>query len=172
MKYKAIVNNNKHIDIEFDTSEGSAIHGHSILVNGEKKDIHLVKLSENMYQLIYNGQVFLGELSQKEGNYIVRFKDELLEIELLDEKKLLIERMGIKAPEKKTSGQIKSPMPGLVVELSVKVGDEVKQGEGLLVLEAMKMQNEIKSPIDGVVQEIAIKENEPVEKNQLLLKIG
>ncbi len=171
MKYKAIVNKSKPINIEFDSSEGSSIHGHSILVDGQKKDIHLVKLSENMYQLIFDGKTYIGEVNLKGDDFTVRFKEELLEIELLDEKNLLIERLGIKSMAKKTSGQIKSPMPGLVVELNVQVGDEVKKDQGLLVLEAMKMQNEIKSPLDGKIKAIAINVNEPVEKNQLLLTI-
>ncbi len=171
MKYKATVNDNKPINIEFDASEGSSIHGHTILVDGQQKHIHLVKLSEKLYQLIYNGKVFIGEVTQKGSDFTVRFKDELMQIELLDEKNMLIERMGIKSSKNKSSGQIKSPMPGLVVELNVRKGDVVKQGQGLLVLEAMKMQNEIKAPMDGEVKDIAIKVNEPVEKNQLLLTI-
>jgi biotin carboxyl carrier protein len=55
-------------------------------------------------------------------------------------------------------------MPGLVVKLSVSVGESVKKGQGLLILEAMKMQNEIKSPMDGVVKEIKVSEKQAVEK--------
>ena len=64
---------------------------------------------------------------------------------------------------------LKAPMPGLVLSIDVEVGKEVKKGDALLILEAMKMENVIKSPTDGVIKSIAVKTSQAVEKNQLLL---
>ena len=61
-------------------------------------------------------------------------------------------------------------MPGLVLSIMVRVGDSVKKGQGLMVLEAMKMENIIKSPSDGIVKSIYIKKSDAVEKNQVLIK--
>ena len=66
---------------------------------------------------------------------------------------------------------VKSPMPGLVTTIEVKVGDQVEPGTGLLVLEAMKMENEIKSSVRGKIKSIEIKEKMVIEKNQVLISI-
>jgi len=65
--------------------------------------------------------------------------------------------------------QVKAPMPGLVLSTLVTVGDEVKKGDSLLVLEAMKMENMIKSPTDGIVKSITVKSGDKVEKNEVLV---
>ncbi|MBK7630032.1 MAG: hypothetical protein IPJ23_04895 [Ignavibacteriales bacterium] len=59
---------------------------------------------------------------------------------------------------------IKSPMPGLVLKILKKVGEKIKKGETVMILEAMKMENEIKSNIDGTIAEIFVAEGKPVEK--------
>ena len=64
--------------------------------------------------------------------------------------------------------QILAPMPGKVVRLLVKAGDEVKAGQGLLVVEAMKMQNEVRSPKTGKVERLLAKEGQPVNAGEIL----
>ena len=64
---------------------------------------------------------------------------------------------------------LKAPMPGLVLDIEVREGEQVKKGDALLILEAMKMENVIKSPSDGVIKKIAVNKGEAVEKNQLIL---
>jgi biotin carboxyl carrier protein len=77
------------------------------------------------------------------------------------------------APRARDSGphKIKSPMPGKVVKVLVKVGDEVKSGQGVAVVEAMKMENELRSPRDGVVKETPAQEGQAVEAGQTLVTI-
>ncbi|HEY4196679.1 MAG TPA: acetyl-CoA carboxylase biotin carboxyl carrier protein subunit, partial [Mucilaginibacter sp.] len=65
--------------------------------------------------------------------------------------------------------EIKAPMPGLVLKLFVEEGSEVKKGENLFILEAMKMENIIKSPADVTVKTVKIKPGDKVEKGQVLL---
>ena len=72
------------------------------------------------------------------------------------------------APPKAAASSVQSPMPGKVVKLLVAVGDEVKAGQGVVVVEAMKMENELKSPRDGKVKAISVKEGQPVEAGQSL----
>ena len=67
--------------------------------------------------------------------------------------------------------QILSPMPGKVVRLMVATGDEVKHGQGVIVIEAMKMQNELKSPKDGIVSQVAVSEGQTVAASQALITI-
>ncbi len=67
---------------------------------------------------------------------------------------------------------IKAPLPGTVTEVKVNVGDTVKQGDVVLVLEAMKMQNNIESEYDGTVTSITVKQGETVMEGSVLLTIG
>jgi biotin carboxyl carrier protein len=66
---------------------------------------------------------------------------------------------------------VKAPMPGLVLRVQVKVGDAVKKGDALLVLEAMKMENVIKAEGEGIVKAIKVNEKQAVEKNTLLIEM-
>jgi biotin carboxyl carrier protein len=67
--------------------------------------------------------------------------------------------------------QLKAPMPGLVVAVTVNEGQEVKKGQVLLILESMKMQNELKSPRDGIVGRVRVSAGESVEQKQTLLSV-
>jgi len=66
---------------------------------------------------------------------------------------------------------VQSPMPGKVVKVLVTVGDEVKAGQGVVVVEAMKMENELKSPKDGKVKAVSAKEGQAVEAGQSLVTL-
>ncbi len=74
-------------------------------------------------------------------------------------------------PPKTGASAVLSPMPGKVVKVLVAVGDEVKAGQGVVVVEAMKMENELKSPKDGKVKAVAVKEGQPVEAGQSLVTL-
>jgi len=70
------------------------------------------------------------------------------------------------------SVEVKAPMPGKILEVLVKVGDQVKEDDEVIMLEAMKMENPIYAPADGTVQEINVKANDSVETDQLMMVIG
>jgi biotin carboxyl carrier protein len=91
-------------------------------------------------------------------------------LEILDEKKLRMRRASgrFTVQGKQT---LTSPMPGKVVKVLVAVGDEVKEGQGLVVVEAMKMENELRSPKDGKVVELHVKEGQAVEGNARLCAV-
>ena len=68
--------------------------------------------------------------------------------------------------------EIKSPLPGVILDITVKVGDEVKRGDKLVVLEAMKMENDIKADMDGKVISISVQKNDNVQEGATLVTIG
>ncbi|MBK8622675.1 MAG: acetyl-CoA carboxylase biotin carboxyl carrier protein subunit [Saprospiraceae bacterium] len=82
---------------------------------------------------------------------------------------LLIKKMGFLRQAAQTVKEVKAPMPGLVLDILVKVGDEVTENQNLLSLEAMKMENIIKSQGKGKVKEVKVTKGEAVDKNQILL---
>lgn len=67
---------------------------------------------------------------------------------------------------------VKSPMPGMILKIKKKVGDQIEIGESVVILEAMKMENDLRSPSSGIIKEIFVKEGTSVEKDVVLLTIG
>ena len=74
-------------------------------------------------------------------------------------------------PESVSKKQIKAPLPGLILEVNVKVGDEVEAGEDVLVLEAMKMENDVQTNTSGIVKEINVEEGDSVEEGAVLITL-
>ena len=92
-------------------------------------------------------------------------------VEVKNEQELLLEKLGFKTHNNASAGQLKAPMPGKILEMLVKPGDEVAQGQPVIILEAMKMENELKAPTAGTVKETFASAGDSVEKNQPLIEI-
>ena len=107
----------------------------------------------------------------KEGALTVRVGGAAHPLELLDERRLRLRRAGgkfsLEGPQR-----VDAPMPGKVVRVLVKVGDEVAEGQGLIVVEAMKMENELKSPKAGKVAELHAVEGAAVESGAKLAVVS
>jgi acetyl/propionyl-CoA carboxylase alpha subunit len=107
----------------------------------------------------------------KDGAIAALIGDEVHSIEILDERRLRLRQAGSKftleGPQR-----VDAPMPGKVVRVLVAVGDEVQEGQGLVVVEAMKMENELKSPKAGVVTELHAQEGQPVESGAKLAVVA
>jgi pyruvate carboxylase subunit B len=88
-----------------------------------------------------------------------------------DERDMLLDEMGFKTAAEIGEGQLKAPMPGKIIELGVKEGDDVERGDPVAILEAMKMENELKAPIAGTVSSIDVAEGDSLEKNASILEI-
>ena len=106
-----------------------------------------------------------------ETEYDVWIKHHVLRLIVEDQKTTLINKYKKNVDLGALNTCIKAPMPGLVTRIEVKVGDKVQQGQGLLVLEAMKMENEIRSSSNCIIKEIKVSERMTVEKDQELLTI-
>ena len=81
----------------------------------------------------------------------------------------LLHEMGMDTSAAAKAAQVKAPMPGLVLRIMVKVGDEVQKDDKVMILEAMKMENVIKSPGHGIVRQILVQAGQAVDKNQVLI---
>lgn len=92
-------------------------------------------------------------------------------IEIKDELDLVLQQMGFGSTVNKTIKEIKAPMPGLVLEIAVADGQEVRQGDKLLILEAMKMENSIMIHTDARIKKIGVKAGQAVEKGQVLVEL-
>lgn len=163
MKYVTILNDRRYeIEIQKDGT---------LLVNGEQREVDFLTLSPSLYSIIMDNQAYEVVIDEQDGMTDVQLRGHLYQTQVLDERAqlLALRRGGLDTD----SGEIsmKSPMPGLIVLISVTEGQEVKAGQTIVVLESMKMQNELKTPRDGIVQRIHVSTGQSVEQNKLLITI-
>jgi biotin carboxyl carrier protein len=106
----------------------------------------------------------------RRGRWLVTADSQTHTVEVVDERTRAIREMtgGAAEPEAKT---VNAPMPGMVLKVEVAVGDRVKAGQGVVIVEAMKMENELKAPVDGVVASVSVEAGQTVEKGALLLTL-
>ncbi|MFO0584830.1 MAG: biotin/lipoyl-binding protein [Anaeromyxobacteraceae bacterium] len=135
-------------------------------------EVHVVDVhfGRHLLQLLVDGACYQAVLDPRGDQLRVRVGDSTYPMELLDERRLRLRHAAGKF-HAEGKQNLTSAMPGKVVKILVKVGDEVKEGQGLVVVEAMKMENEMKSPKDGKVVEIFVDEGEAVEGNSKLLAV-
>ena len=135
-------------------------------------EVDAVHLARHALSLIAEGKSFSCDVEPgKDGAVSVRVGESVHALEILDERKVRMRRAGgkfsLEGPQR-----IDSPMPGKVVRVMVKQGDAVTEGQGLIVVEAMKMENELKSPKAGTVTELHAVEGSAVESGAKLAVIS
>ena len=158
---KATINGKKEFTVE------------GINLNGTAVDWDLIEVRENTFHIIKDRKSYNATLisfNAEEKTMVLNVNGNDYEISVKDKNDLLLQQLGISAKTSSAVQFIKAPMPGLIINVSVKVGDEVKKGDTLLILEAMKMENVIKSPRDGKVKKISVELRKAVEKNQVMLE--
>lgn len=162
--YNVKVNEQYNFDISVENA--------SFLVNDEAIVLNREVLNDNSTHVIYkNGSYNIEVVSfdKEEKTGTVKVNGTIYKVAVEDQFDQLLKQLGMDNLATTKVQQIKAPMPGLVLSVLVAEGDEVKKGDSLLVLEAMKMENMIKSPTDGVIKKISIKQGDKVEKNEVLI---
>jgi biotin carboxyl carrier protein len=140
----------------------------------DTKKLDVLKLSTSKFHIINNSKSFDIQVQNSnflEKEYTLSINSNSYKVKISNELDTLIKEMGFSMGSAKKANNIKAPMPGLILSINVKVGQEVKEGESLLILEAMKMENSISSPKDGVVKSIQVKNGKTVEKGTLLIEL-
>ncbi len=136
-------------------------------------EVHVVDAFRHDYgtlSLIVDTASYSAMLDWRGSKVNVRLRHTILPLELLDEKRLRLRRAAGRFTVEGRQA-ITAPMPGKIVKILVQAGDVVKQGQGLLVIEAMKMENELRSPKDGKVIELLVAEGQAVEANAKLCAV-
>jgi biotin carboxyl carrier protein len=143
------------------------------LVDGENIPFEII--SSSRYEILVRNKqaqfrVLVLSQDHKLKRYVLKINGRKYMVQLQDRLDLLLAKMGINSTTSSEIRQVKAPMPGLILDINATTGTDVKKGDKLLVLEAMKMENIIKSPVDGKVKDVKVALGESVNKNQLLVE--
>jgi biotin carboxyl carrier protein len=146
----------------------------AIRLGGELVDADLQTSAEpTLYSLLLGHQSYELRIEPCEGGYRVRIDGATYDVAVEDERAHLL--AGVKSlAAGGGSGEmaIKSPMPGVVIDVAVKVGDAVEEGQTLVVVESMKMHNEFKSPRHGTVRAVRVERGTKVAQHTILLTLA
>jgi biotin carboxyl carrier protein len=137
------------------------------------QQLDVVALENSKFHILKNHKPYKAEVLSAdflEKKYSVKVNNNIYEVAISNDLDLLIESIGIERGKSKVVNAIKAPMPGLILEINVSVGQEVKENDPLLILEAMKMENSFLSPRNGIIKSIAVEKGNAVDKGQLLIE--
>ena len=141
-----------------------------VTIGGEVSDVDARQATEGIWSVLIGGVSHVVDVSDRDGVSVVEVDGERYHIRVEEETRYIIRTRGGKAT---TGGQVlKAPMPGKVVHIEVEVGQAVKPGDGLIVLEAMKMENEFRAAVAGSVKEIRVQVGQAVNPGDTLVVIA
>lgn len=149
--------------------------GDVLTINGQEVSADIKPLGKSVWHIIndlksYNAEVVSFDPAEKTAE--VKVNNTIYTVTAKDQFDLLLDKLGMSSMGGTKVSELKAPMPGLVLKIFVEEGVEVKKGDNLFVLEAMKMENIIKAPADVAIKAVKIKPGDKVEKNQVLLQFS
>ncbi len=166
MKYTAILNG-KEREIEITRLEETSF---LIVVDGEEHHVDAHRRSSDWISLLIDNHSYDISFSTEGDNLELNFWNRYYQIEVLDERKMRMRRiqthLDLSGPE-----IIKTSMPGKVVKVLVKEGQKVEAGRGIIIIEAMKMENQIQCKNGGIIKSIRVQAGTTVEADVVLVEI-
>ena len=143
-----------------------------IMVDDNEYDLDCYQVEKGIYSILFKGRSYNVELIDTDSpkKYSVNTFYHSYDAEIIDaETKYLQARKGDELEDEQST--IISPMPGKVVKIQVAIGDEVKKGDTVIIISAMKMESEYKAGKDGIISEIFVNEEDTIKANQALVHI-
>jgi biotin carboxyl carrier protein len=157
----------RRVDVELDAD--------GVTVDGARLDAHVVEIEGTPVRLVTVGEQVHRVLARRHperGRYTLSLDGHRYEVEALDERTRTIREMTAAASGPKGPAPLVAPMPGLVVRVLVQPGDQVAPGQGLVVVEAMKMENELRATAAATVKAVLAQPGQAVEKGAVLVEMG
>lgn len=139
------------------------------LTLGEKSfTVDAIQQDRQFLSLLVAGKSYKAGIEKRGNSFSIYFYNDTIELDLFEARKF---RAAEVTKKSHPSGPLNvlSPMPGKIVKIAVSEQSPVKEGDSLLIMEAMKMQNELKAPKSGIVKQVYVKEGEPVLQQQILI---
>ncbi len=165
MQYVAKVKD-KSYKIDINEMDGKL----QIEVDGKPVTVDFARIKpSHFYSFLVNNKSFDTEIIKKYESYYVNVNGSKYECVLEDERLSRIKDIAGLKKDVAHEREIKTPMPGLVVSIEVKEGDMVKVGQGVAIVEAMKMENELKATFEGKVKKVKVKPGQAVDKDDVLV---
>ncbi len=166
--YKIIVNDKLSVDADWSSGKKE--------FDGKPFEADIIEIKKGLFHIIHNLKSYTAEVVsfnkqdsrtcgtvKVNGNkYSVTVKNEMDE---------LLHRLGMDATDQRRASDVKAPMPGLVLDVKVTIGQKISKGDAILVLEAMKMENVLKAFKAGTVKKINVSKGDKVEKDQVMMII-
>lgn len=167
--YTIKINETNEHKVDLQKSSNGIIEGtlNNILFNSE-----IIKVRDGVFHIIKDYKSYTVEIVKQipeEKKLTVKINNTSYNLSIKDKYDELLHNLGLDTLTSKKVNDIKAPMPGMVFKILVEEGQEIKKGDPLIILEAMKMENVLKSPTDGTIKKIAVKTGIAVEKNQILI---
>jgi len=150
------------------------VDGESIAVDGRAVKAHIEDVPATPLQLLSLGTEVhrvLARRGPEKAHYDLSIAGYRFTVEALDERTRAIRDLSAVSKRPVGPAHLVAPMPGLIVRLHVKEGEQVRAGQGLVVMEAMKMENELRATANGIVRRVAVFPGSAVEKGALLLEM-
>lgn len=167
MKYQTQIGG-KTYEVELTATE----NGTKVSVDGECVSVDYFEISKGaIYSVIIDGRSYELWVHREGKRYGVFAEGRTLDVAVLDERRQRVESMKAAMPEVKKGFVLKAPMPAVVTAVLVEQGRQIKKGDVLCRLEAMKMENEMAAEADGVVKEINVVPGDGVEQNDVLIVV-
>lgn len=143
---------------------------YAVTVDGQRHEVDSLVLPHGAVSMLLGDDSYNVDFEERGDEVGVLVRSEVLRFDIADERRL---RMRAAAASFQVEGKqtITAPMPGKIVKIFVKPGDEVQEGQGLVVVEAMKMENELKAPRAGKVTEVFAVEGTAVENGAKLVVV-
>ena len=144
----------------------------SVTSGGERLDVRLGAVGPQAVLVVLDGRPSVATVERDGRTARVTVGGHVVEVEIRTETDLLLEHFGMDVSDGAAEREVRAPMPGLVLRVLAAVGDAVEAGQGLVVLEAMKMENELKAPAAGVVAAVHAVPGAAVGKGDLLVEMA
>jgi len=165
MKY-AVTVGDQTLTVEIDQAD-------QVIVDGQSRHVDLKSIDgDSLFSLLLDNHSFEIFVERRGHDYQIMLDGEMHIVRVEDERLARLAEIGSRSGKPMGEVMIKAPMPGLVIAVPAEAGEPVKVGDGLVILEAMKMENEIRAPRDGMVKSVRVSAGEAVEKDQVLVVIG
>jgi biotin carboxyl carrier protein len=155
-------------EVEITPGEG----GPRVLLDSREISVDFSEISPHaLYSVIIDGRSYELWLRREGADYHVFAEGRSLCVTVRDERRRRVESLQAAMPQAKTGFTLRAPMPAVVTAVLVEPGQQVKRGDILCRLEAMKMENEMASEADGTVKEVKVSAGEGVEKDRVLVVV-
>jgi biotin carboxyl carrier protein len=162
MNYEFNLDNNKY-KLSMQTKDDNCI----VNIEGNEKKYKFESLDDNTLKLIEGNQIHKVYFARESNKVYVNIKGRNFELTEVDENV----HSGKKQSDIATDGIIYPPMPGKVIKILVKIGQKMNTGDGLIIVESMKMENELNAPVACTVKAIHVSEGEQVGLTQPLIEL-